>query len=308
MSPFKSSKFHKTKPIASPSTAPGSALLLYNTANYNSTIKAPIADIVGRYADLLIEYIGVIGEKLKMKNASHHAFMFIKGLETLTHVFKMILFYTKNLDLTAHHSQKAYLFFIEFIEQISDDSVTFLNLSCRDAVLFVYKKTIYDINNDYKKKLVNPSAAEGELFGQFDEHSRFYSSIIAWFVRNPYPKFESQKDKLVYGAERVCALREFVKGYGARTYKSHITYANQLIDLLMSRGISPEANVFENVEQIVRKIYAHKKLSRAMMRDMIADTYAINVETDEQMIGICESIVDGSVHVPVPVQVPIMAK
>ena len=299
MSPVKSSKFHKTKPIlsnASPS-APGSTLLLYNTSNYHSTIKSPIADIVARYVNLLVEYISVIGEKLKMKNASHHAFMFIKGLETFTHVFKLTLFYTKNIELTTHHAQKAYLFFIEFIEQISDDSVTFLNLSCRDAVMFVYKKTIYDINNDYKKKMANPSAAETELFAQLDEHSRFYSCIITCFVRDLYPRFESQKDKLIYGADRIFALHAFVRQHTGRSYKSHITYANQLMELLLSRegACSTDANVFENVDDVMRKIYATKKISRVLLHDMITDTYAINIDSDKQMVGVCMSIVDESV-------------
>ena len=57
--------------------------------------------------------------------------------------------YTKNIELTMFHSKKALYYYIEFIGQISDVSVhhSYLQLNSKDATLFVYKKTIYDINN-----------------------------------------------------------------------------------------------------------------------------------------------------------------
>ena len=61
--------------------------------------------------------------------------------------------YTKNLELTVHHCKKAFLYYVEFIGQIGDDNHTFLQLNSKDATLFVYKKTIFDINNEYKKKV-----------------------------------------------------------------------------------------------------------------------------------------------------------
>jgi hypothetical protein len=94
-----------------------------------------------------------ISEKTTMKNKLYYKFIFERGIETLLHVFSIIFYYTKNLELTFYHTQKAYYFYIEFIEQISDDNVTFLQLSSRDAVMFVYKKTIFDINNEYKKNI-----------------------------------------------------------------------------------------------------------------------------------------------------------
>ena len=42
---------------------------------------------------------------------------------------------------------------IEFINQITDDSNKFLQLCSRDASIYVYKKTIFDINNEYRKKI-----------------------------------------------------------------------------------------------------------------------------------------------------------
>jgi hypothetical protein len=54
--------------------------------------------------------------------------------------------------LTYHHCQKSYSYYIEFIGQIGDDAVTYLQLNSKDAALFVYKKTIFDILEEVKKK------------------------------------------------------------------------------------------------------------------------------------------------------------
>jgi hypothetical protein len=97
------------------------------------------------------EYILFITENLKNKNKVYLKFIIIRGLDTITNVFNLILFYTKNLDTTYFHSQKAFYFYVEFIEQISNDKNSFLNLSSRDAIMYVYKKTIFLINQDNKK-------------------------------------------------------------------------------------------------------------------------------------------------------------
>ena len=40
---------------------------------------------------------------------------------------------------------------MEFISQIGEDSQNLLKLTTKDASLFIYKKTIFEINDDYKK-------------------------------------------------------------------------------------------------------------------------------------------------------------
>ena len=54
--------------------------------------------------------------------------------------------------MTYFHCQKSFYFYVEFVGQISDDEKTFLQLTSRDATTYVYKKTVFDINNEYKKQ------------------------------------------------------------------------------------------------------------------------------------------------------------
>lgn len=60
--------------------------------------------------------------------------------------------YTKNLNITYIQCQKAVYYYIEFICQIGDSSHSFLQLNSKDATLFVYKKTIFEINNEIIKE------------------------------------------------------------------------------------------------------------------------------------------------------------
>lgn len=125
---------------------------LQNVENYNKTIIDNEDEIYARYTNIIIQYLLLGIEKIKNHNADYVKYILIKGVFTISYVFKMLLMYTCNLPLTYHHCQKSYSYYIEFIGQIGDDAVTYLQLNSKDAALFVYKKTIFDISEEVKKK------------------------------------------------------------------------------------------------------------------------------------------------------------
>lgn len=125
---------------------------LKNGENYKETLNGNINDVIKIYGEIIIDYLKLILEKIKIKqNEQLLQFIIIRGLDTITHVFFHILYFTKNIELTYYHSQKSYYFYIEFVSQISDDEKMFLQLTSRDAVTYVYKKTVFDITNEFKK-------------------------------------------------------------------------------------------------------------------------------------------------------------
>ena len=125
---------------------------LQNSENYKNEENFNENEAIKKYSELIIEYFKFIMENIKIKNSSLSKFIIIRGLDTITNVFLYIIHYSKNVDLTYFHSQKSYYFYIEFVGQISDDEKKFLQLTSRDATTYVYKKTIFDINNEFKKK------------------------------------------------------------------------------------------------------------------------------------------------------------
>lgn len=126
---------------------------LINSGNFNKSLKSSLSDLLGKYISLMLEYSKYILEKVSIKNKKYQEFIINRGLDTMSHVFSMILFYTKNVDFAYFHSHKSIFFYVEFIEQITRSSVQYLPLSSRDASIFVYKKTIYEINSAYRKTI-----------------------------------------------------------------------------------------------------------------------------------------------------------
>ena len=129
-------------------------LTISNIDNYNKTFEFTDSKIyITGYIELINEYMLYVVENMIIQDDTYLLFLIRRGVETIMHCFKFLLMYTKNLELTIYQCKKALYYYIEFIGQISDVSLhhSYLQLNSKDATFFVYKKTIYDINNVYRK-------------------------------------------------------------------------------------------------------------------------------------------------------------
>ena len=91
--------------------------------------------------EYMIFFINSLIYKLYKKN-KNTIYLFLKGVDTLSHVFKLILLYTANLEAATEHTKQAIHFYIQFLEQIEENANNDLDLTANSAALFVYKKTI----------------------------------------------------------------------------------------------------------------------------------------------------------------------
>ncbi len=120
---------------------------IFETKNYNKSLNTNTKTILRKFCGLVNEYLFHITENIIIQNHEYYIFIVLRGLSTIKHIFNILLMYTKNLELTVYHTKKAYLFYVEFIGQIREDNNSYLQLNSKDATLFVYKKTIFEINN-----------------------------------------------------------------------------------------------------------------------------------------------------------------
>ena len=164
---------------------------LSNVENYREYIKVPLNEINDIFIQIICEYMILLSENVYIKNLVYFKFILIRGLETITTIFRLILFFTKNINLASYHSQKAFYFYIEFIEQISDVQNSFLQLTSRDAVLFVYKKTIFEINNEFKKKIKEENN-EKSLFEKLDKYLHMNKNIICFYLQHSEFNYENK--------------------------------------------------------------------------------------------------------------------
>lgn len=159
-------------------------LIIYNMECYNTEIDADINEIIIKLHELLIEFIGFITENIKLKNLKIYRFIIIRGLNTVINVFNHLLLYTKNLNLTCLYSQKAYYYYIEFISQITDDDNIFLQLTSRDTMVYVYKKTIYCIPKDIQINNIIYSEKTNEILNIYNLYVHLYENILIKIIHD----------------------------------------------------------------------------------------------------------------------------
>lgn len=141
-----------------------------NTSLYKEKISDSIDKIYIKYIMLIKEYINHFHENYKNENNQYYNYLLLRGLQTIATLFNMLFIYIKNLDLTYKHCQQGFFYYVEFIGQIGNDNGGFLQLSSKDAVLFVYKKTLFDLNPEYKKKY-EIQKKEEDIFYMVDQFS-----------------------------------------------------------------------------------------------------------------------------------------
>jgi hypothetical protein len=225
--------------MKSGSTHRDALYVLYNNENYYPAIHNTSQEILTKFIEVLIEYMRLISEKINIKKKQYYIFIFERGIETLIHIFSMIFYYTKNLELTFYHSQKAYYFYIEFIEQISDDTITFLQLSSRDALMFVYKKTIFEINNDIKKKCVPLTKDEQIIIDYIDINIPIYKKLIKLMLTHKDFKYENKLEYINICCDKIQELTIILTRYK----KKESIYL--FINLLENKNLEPTISIYQ---------------------------------------------------------------
>jgi len=254
--------------------------MLYNSSNYNSSIKNSVSEILNKFVEVIIEYMRFISEKVAKKNTRYNKFIFERGLNALIHVFSIIFYYTKNLELSFYHTQKAYYFYIEFIEQISDDNITFLQLSSKDAILFVYKKTIFELNNECKKNTKEPSFEEKNILRTVDLYINMYKGIALYIMNHNFKNINTScnliknvcetlnKHKMNY--DQIDSLYEFT----ALLYNTKI----EVIDFL------------NLLDEFIKKVCLKKKIDENIIKRKMYDIKINDFINNNNLNNIVEHI------------------
>ena len=105
--------------------------------------KTPKLQILDTYSKLINEYFGLLNESEIMKEINFPISSLYIGVNAIHRVFEIILMKTKSIEKTYYYCQRAYYYYLEYIEQIYRANLS-QNLNHMDIILFVYKKTIYD--------------------------------------------------------------------------------------------------------------------------------------------------------------------
>lgn len=181
--------------------------LLSNADNYLAELDGSLSDIADVYSRLILEYIIFVKENMKVKNKTFLKFIIIRGLDTITHVFNYTLFFTKNLNLTYYHCQKSFYLYTEFVGQITEIEKMFLELSTRDATLYVYKKTVYEIHKDYRKDKDKPTT-DTDFLEKMDVISKYIRICQMYLL-----KMVQDDDDIAINIEKLITLVNTLKNF-----------------------------------------------------------------------------------------------
>jgi hypothetical protein len=249
--------------------------LLNQIENYKEKINKDLNYILNKYVELVIEYIKFITEKINIKKNDYFTFIFIRGYDTITTVFKIMMYYTKNVDLTFYHCQKAFYFYVEFIEQISTDQNSFLQLSSREASLFVYKKTIYEINLEFKKNMKDCCLDDKMILDKLNNFLYLNKNIVLFCI----------KYLPIIDQESINSINYYLSIYidNKLTLKlsdTQFNYLHLLLDQLIDKNVKLPL-FFEIINLFISKILSKKKISENLKVN-IMDNDMNNYLTDSK--------------------------
>lgn len=151
---------------------------------FKKELDCEISEVADKLSHLFIEYFKFILENIKFKQLCFYRFIIMRGLDTIINVFNHILFYTNNLDVTYFHCQKAFYFYIEFVSQISEDDNLFLQLSTKDATMYVYKKTIYTIHKELSHFNKNTYTPTNLKFNTINTYISLYKTMLLYLINH----------------------------------------------------------------------------------------------------------------------------
>jgi hypothetical protein len=185
-------------------------LIISNTDNYNQNFEfSDTKTYVGRYVELINEYMLYVVENMIIQDDAYLLFLIQRGVETIMHCFKFLLMYTKNLELTIYQCKKALYYYIEFIGQISDVSVhhSYLQLNSKDATLFVYKKTIYDINNVYRKNFIQ-SKNDKQFLNSISNIIVLFNATLFHLLQKERLKYSKKESIIHFAIDRATSITD----------------------------------------------------------------------------------------------------
>jgi len=174
--------------------------LLQNLENYNKELVCTHSDIFLKYVEVLHNYLILSIENIQIQNEDYKKYIIKKGLETIEHIFSFLLYYTLNPGLTLYYCEQGFVYYIEFIGQMIISGDNTLSLSIKDSILFVYKKTIFDVSKEYRANY-ELNDADNKKINIIKHLSSIYKNILFLYIDDL--NLNNKKQILIYRESKI---------------------------------------------------------------------------------------------------------
>jgi hypothetical protein len=212
--------------------------------------KSPIIDkITDTYVSILKEFVELINDSKHCDNPNNSIITMYIGMNTIHRVFEFILIKTKSIEKVCYYCKKTYYYYLEYMEQIFSSNLQ-QNLNQMDAILFVYKKTIFDLydgeNEDTFGTMTNIIASNGEIMNIDDEIlqkmlkniSKIMNTLFYWenteftlYERKELCNYLDLFMKKCFSTPHIIFFLEILQKKISIKYQDYILLLKELIDL-----------------------------------------------------------------------------
>jgi hypothetical protein len=108
-----------------------------------NTYKTTKQQIIEKYYLVLSEFIDKIQTSESITTSEYSNTTLSVGITAVHRVFEYTILNTKDIDKAYYQAQQTYYYLIEYLEQISESKLIH-TLNHKDAVMFIYKKAIFE--------------------------------------------------------------------------------------------------------------------------------------------------------------------
>jgi len=260
----------------------------------SKTPKITIRDrIIENYLQILKEYMEMLSDCKYIHDLPNPITNVYIGLNAIHRVFEYILIHTKNIEKVVYYSKKACYYYLEYMEQIYSSNLS-QNLNQMDALLFVYKKTIFDLFNgeseDSYGTMTNIMTLTDEIINISDSILKpMLSSIskcinILFYWENTTYSLNDRKeiciqylDKYLYmtnDKQLVLFFLEAVQTYDMMALPDYINLLKQIHDFYNNKkkhAILDDSQILDwRVDRFyTRKDEFHEKIKLGNMKDLV---------------------------------------
>jgi len=221
--------------------------ITYND-NYKQIINYNVENISEKYLSILTEYFKHLEEGNFDIYNQYYKYIIINGVNCINNIFKILLLYTNNIELVLYHTQKSFIYYIEFITQIGDENNNFLKLNSKDATLFVYKKTIFEINNDIRKDF-SIKKDNREILDNINNYILLSKKIIDDFINiNDENIYKNIQNKILP------ILKKLIEVLFINNIDIDLQRKIEIVEIILNKHNNNSENFIVNLQSIIKKI------------------------------------------------------
>lgn len=147
-----------------------------------------------------------------------------------------------------------------------------MQLSSREACVFVYKKTIFEINNDLKKNVENMSSHDKEIFSLLDKCFIIYKNICTTCISQS-DIISSNKTIIIHAFSD--KLKEFSGQVNHNLGNHYLECIYLFVNFLLDKPISIN-HMFQSFHLFVTKLSSNKDNNYSNLQKRIQKNQSIN--------------------------------